>query len=146
MKFCPKCGAQLDDNAVFCSSCGANFGTGAQADVFDHTSEFDAKDVSENKVYAMVLYLMGILGIIIALLASKDSPYLKFHIRQVVKLQVVSILSAIVIALLVWTIIVPIVGGIWVVVIAVVQIICFFRVCMGKSVEPPIVRSIGFLR
>lgn len=86
MKFCSKCGAQLDDNAVFCPSCNSSVapaqpGMNAYVDPYDHTAEFDAKDVSNNKVYAMLLYLMGIVGIVIALLASRDSDYLKFHIR-----------------------------------------------------------------
>ena len=37
----------------------------------DHTAEFDAKDISDNKVMAMLPYLMGTIGIIIALIASK---------------------------------------------------------------------------
>ena len=27
MKYCTTCGFQLDDNAMFCSACGANFGS-----------------------------------------------------------------------------------------------------------------------
>lgn len=151
MKFCPKCGTQVDDNANFCPSCSTNLNTGVPAaspyvDPYDHTAEFDAKDVSDNKVYAMLMYLTSIVGIIVALLASRDSEYLKFHIRQVVKFLVVEILSCVVMAVLAFTIIVPFVGGIWMLVLVVVQIICFFRVCAGKSVEPPIIRSIDFLK
>lgn len=151
MKFCSKCGAQLDDNAAFCPSCNSNVAPAqpvmnAYVDPYDHTAEFDAQDVSNNKVYAMLLYLMGIIGIVIALLASRDSEYLKFHIRQVVKFEVTTILSGIVMAILCWTVIVPIVGAIWMAVLFVVQIICFFWVCAGKSKEPPILRSIGFLK
>ncbi len=151
MKFCPKCGTQVDDNANFCPSCSTNLNTGVPAvspyvDPYDHTAEFDTKDVSDNKVYAMLMYLTSIIGIIVALLASRDSAYLKFHIRQVVKLLVVEILSCVVMAVLAFTIIVPFIVAIWILVLAVIQIICFFRVCAGKSVEPPIVRSIGFLK
>ena len=42
-------------------------------DPYDHTSEFTAKDISDNKVIAMLVYLMGTIGIIVALLASKDA-------------------------------------------------------------------------
>ena len=48
-------------------------------DPYDHTSEFTAKDISDNKVIAMLVYLMGTIGIIVALLASKDSPYLDIY-------------------------------------------------------------------
>lgn len=153
MKFCPKCGTQVDDNANFCPSCSTNLNTGVPAaspyvDPYDHTAEFDAKDVSDNKIYAMLMYLTltSIIGIILALLANRDSEYLKFHIRQAIKFLVVEVLSATVICVLVITFIVPVVGGIWMLVLVVVQIICFFRVCAGKSVEPPIIRSIDFLK
>ena len=61
-------------------------------DPYDHTSEFTAKDISDNKVIAMLVYLMGTVGIIIALLASKDSPYLSFHVRQALKFTVLEVL------------------------------------------------------
>lgn len=151
MKFCPKCGTQVEDNANFCPSCSTNLNQAVPAvspyvDPYDHTAEFDAKDVSDNKVYAMLMYLMSFIGIIVALLASRDSEYLKFHIRQVAKFLVVQILSCVVMAILAFTIIVPFIVAIWLLVLSVVQIICFFRVCAGKSVEPPIIRSIDFLK
>ena len=70
MKYCPKCGAQMEDNAAFCPNCGNNAqpnGSPNQApvyaapepDPFDHTGEFDAQDISENKVLCMLVYLMG---------------------------------------------------------------------------------------
>ena len=146
MKFCPKCGAQLDDAAIFCPACGTNFQSGAQSNQYDHTAEFDAKDVSDNKPYAMLVYLMGIIGIFIALLAARDSKYLQFHIRQVIKFQVTQVLVGIVMAVLFFTIIIPIAGAIFLGVLFVIQIICFFRICSGKSVEPEIIRSFKFMK
>ena len=146
MKFCPKCGAQLDDAALFCPACGASFQTGAQASPYDHTAEFDAKDVSDHKPYAMLVYLLGFVGIVIALLAGRDSKYLQFHIRQVIKFEVITILTGIIMAVLAITIIVPIAGAIFLAVLFVIQIICFFRICAGKSVEPPIIRSFSFMK
>ena len=53
MKFCSNCGAQCEDNVVFCPSCGNSFdpakASAASADPFDHTAEFDPKDISDNK-------------------------------------------------------------------------------------------------
>ena len=111
----------------------------------DHTAEFDPADVAENKLYALLAYLTSVIGIIVALLADKESPYLKFHIRQVLKLTIVETLLALIIAILSWTVIVPIVGGIAMVVVLVVEIICIVRVCGNKSVEPPIISSLKFL-
>ena len=85
MKTCPNCHAQLDDSSIFCTSCGTQFGAvppqqnavppqqnavppqqnavpPQQAfvpayDPYDHTAEFDPKDISDNKVFAMLCYL-----------------------------------------------------------------------------------------
>ena len=110
----------------------------------DHTDEFDASDISKNKIFAMLVYLMDFMGIIIALLAG-PSEYVRFHVRQALKFTVVEVLTAICIAVLVWTVIVPIAGAIFLVVLLVIKIICFVQVCKGKACEPAIIRSIGFL-
>ena len=158
MKNCPKCNSQLEDNAAFCGTCGFNFSAPpvqgyqnpqqmyAQYDPFDHTAEFDAKDISENKVFAMLVYLLGVVGVIIALLASSSSAYTKFHLRQALKFTVVEVLTGLVSLLLVWTVIVPIVGGIFIGILEIIKIICFFQVCSGKAKEPAIIKSFNFLK
>lgn len=121
---------------------------------YDHTAEFDPKDISDNKVFAMLVYLMGILGVVIALLASHASPYAMFHVRQSLKLTVTGTLAliaaAIVAVVLVWTIFIPLIVlvayGIVSVILFVLQIICFFNVCYGKAKEPAIICKLGFLR
>ena len=151
MKICPKCNTQLDDNAIFCSNCGAQFGVpqGQYAtvyDPYDHTAEFDAKDISDNKVISMLVYLMGWIGIVIALLGSHSSPYVSFHVRQALKFCVVEMLMALCTVILAWTFIVPIAFLIMEVVLFVIKIICFFQICSGKAKEPAIIRSLGFLK
>ena len=95
---------------------------------------------------AMLPYLMGTIGIIIALLACRDSAYTYFHVRQALKITVCTILVTIITAVLFFTVIVPIAGGICAVILFVVKIICFFQVCSGKAKEAPIVSSFGFLK
>ena len=81
MKFCPNCGSPLEEGAVTCPNCGDPLTQNAEpapapyVDPMDHTGEFDAADISENKVIAMLPYILGIAGLIIALLARSDSPY-----------------------------------------------------------------------
>ena len=170
MKVCPTCGAQLEDTAQFCPNCGYNFGQAApqgapvqqfqqdpnyqqpqyqqpQApvgyDPFDHTSEFDYQDVSENKLFAILMYFTAVIGIIIALLVNKDSAYLKFHIRQIIKLMIAEFLCVVLM-------IIPILGwiaaGICSLIITIIWIICLVKTCKGKSVEPAIVRNWNFLK
>ena len=52
--------------------------------------------ISENKVLAMLCYLMGVIGIILALLGSHESRYAGFHVRQVLKFVVVEALLVII--------------------------------------------------
>lgn len=128
---------------------GAAYGMPQQQpyiDPRDHTAEFSPKDISENKVIAMIPYLMGTVGIILALLASKESPYVAFHVRQAMKLAVCNVLLGICMGVLFWTVIVPIAAAVCMIIILVVRIISFFQICSGKAKEVAIVGSFGFLK
>ncbi len=149
--FCPKCGKEIADGSVFCPECGANLQGAAAPEAkaavnYDHTAEFDAKDISDNKCYALLLYLTGVVGIIIALLAAKDSEYLKFHTRQVIKYMVVSTILTLCAAILCITIIVPFAAGVCLIIVFVLKVISFIQVCQGKAIEPAIIRDLGFLK
>lgn len=167
MKTCPRCNTQLADDAVFCTGCGAPVSAGAPEtpipqnpmgapnpmpsyqpmyDPYDHTAEFDPKDISDNKVFAMSVYLLGWIGIVISLLAANKSDYAGFHVRQALKFTVVQTLMPLIAILGAITVIIPIAVGIMNIVLFVVEIICFFQVCGGKAKEPAIIRSLGFLR
>lgn len=115
-------------------------------DAFDHTSEYEAKDISDNKVVAMAVYLLGVVGMLIALLAAGNSPYAQFHVRQALKFTIVSTLATIAAAVLFWTIIVPILYVILSVALFVCKIIAFVQICGGKAKEPYIIRNLSFLK
>ncbi len=149
MKICPKCHLSFDDAANNCPECGnpltyVNMEEDAAMTPTDHTAEFNPVDISQNKVLAMVPYLMGWIGIIITLLAAGSSPYAGFHVRQALKIQVCATLVSIVGALI------PIIGwiaiGLFGILVLVLNIICFFSVCKGEAKEPPIVSSFSFLK
>lgn len=164
MKICPTCNAQLNDDAAFCTNCGTFFNDApayqqtpnyqnyqtyqapAAADPYDHTAEFDAADISENKVIAMLIYLLGIVGIILALLMSNQSKYVGFHMRQSLKILVVDTLAGLCAAILCWTLIVPLAASILIIALSVVKIICFVQICKGQAKEPFIIRKITFLK
>lgn len=163
MKQCPNCAHTCDDNTTFCPECGLKFAAAGGAgftsqnpnpnpgagyipyDPYDHTAEYDPKDISDNKVVAMIVYLLGAIGVIIALLYQK-SPYVNFHLRQALKFLVIDTLTILVMGILAWTVVVPIVGAIFLVVLFVLKIVAFVNICGGKAKEPAIIRSIGFLR
>ena len=58
----------------------------------DHSAEFDGKDIADHKLFAMLPYLLGILGTIVALLVAKDSPYVGFHVREGIRILVSEVL------------------------------------------------------
>lgn len=147
MKFCTKCGAQCEDAANNCPSCGTAFGAPAPAVVYadpkDHTAEFDAKDISDNKIYAMLCYLFGLMGVIVAAICAKESPYVKFHMTWALRITVAMGLSVLLA-------IIPVLG--WIA-YAVAEIIClvlmiigFVQVCKNKAKEPGIVSNLTFLK
>lgn len=167
MKICPTCNTELDDNAVFCHNCGAKQDQENQAnqgaapngysqnyynpqppksDPYDHTREFDAQDISDNKVISMLVYLMGVMGVVIAMLGSRESRYVAFHVRQSLKITVLMILLGIAAMVLCWTVVVPFAAGICALILLVVKVICFFQVCSGKAVEPYLIRNFSFLK
>lgn len=169
MKTCPKCNTQLSDDAMFCTNCGTSFQNANPqpqqnayqntqqtytqpvapvVNVYDHTAEFDVQDVHDNKIFAILCYIMGIVGVVVALLArnSVNSPYLSFHIKQSLKISITAVLVSIISVVLAWTCIVFIAGMVCNVILEVVAIICFFQTCSNKSVEAPIVRSLPFLK
>lgn len=145
---CPRCGTEVQEGKSFCGNCGApiNGSIPPYVNPYDHTAEYTSEDISENKVYCMLPYLFGILGSVAAVLLAKDSEYARFHIRESVKLAVIEMLVGIISAVLCFTVIIPIAGGICVIILLVLRIICFFQVCGGKAVEPAIIRSFSFLK
>ena len=159
MKVCPNCqNTNVADDAVVCPSCGTAFVAPQQnnqipqqapvqpvVDQFDHTAEFDAKDIADNKLYAMLIYALGLAGIIVALLKKDDSAYLAFHLKQGLKLLIVSTVLTVVTTVLCWTFIVPIVAGIAFVALFVLEVMLFIDVCNNKAKEPYLIRNIKFL-
>ena len=173
MKNCPNCNAQLPDDAVFCTNCGTNLGAAPvqppapqqpqqqpqqppyqppapapAPNPFDHTDEFSEEEVHDNKIFALTVYALSFIGIIIALLAksSDNSQYLRFHIKQELSILITQVLVGFATAVLCWTCIAPIAGCGLLAFLGVVEIICFINVCRNKSIEPLLVRKLKFLK
>lgn len=150
MKVCPQCRLSYNDTDEICGKCGGTLITlePQPAPVFranetDHTAEFDPSDISQNKVIAMAPYLLSWIGIVIALLASGSSPYVAFHVRQALKIQICAVLAG-------FFSIIPILGwiatGICMLLALIINLACFLDVCRSKAREPMIISKFGFLR
>lgn len=183
MKMCPNCRSQVNDEAVYCPVCGTGIGVAPQyihqsapktetqfqpvqsnqnpvyvppvpyVDPYDHTADFDVKDISENKVLAMLCYLLGPLGILMAQLAAGKSQYAAFHINQAMKLTVAEVLGLLALTLgacLLWEIRLRVLMLFMVAVgllgLIALHLICFFLVSKGKAKEVYIVRNLKFLK
>ncbi len=111
-------------------------------DPTDHTSEFDAKDIADNKLFALIPYFSLLLGLI-AGIYLKESAYMKFHIRNSIIFTVAEVLVAIIciIPFLGWVI-----GFVCFIVLGIFKIVAVIWVFQGKAKEIPVLNSIGFLK
>ena len=94
----------------------------------------------------MSAYILGVVGVIIALLAANKSEYAGFHVRQSLKISLVETLIGMCSVFLAFTLIIPVAGFICLGICFVLRIIMFFNVCSGKAKEVPIISSLGFLK
>ena len=112
----------------------------------DYTHTFNQEDISKNKVFALGVYLMGILGIIIAMLAAQKSPFAMFHAREAMKLQLTTLLFALITIVLAFTIVIPILYLVWMIIALVLTIICFVRAAKGQAKLVPIIGNMGMFK
>lgn len=179
---CPNCRNQIPDEAVYCPVCGTGVGAVPQftaqqfpaptasdnandthppvytspvpyVDPYDHTADYDAADIAENKVFALAMYLLGPLGILIALLAAKESRYTAFHVRQSLKLTVAEVLGTIALAVaafLMWSLrmrgLMSFIVTVALIGLIAVRLLCVLCVCKNKVTEAFLVRSLRFLK
>lgn len=118
----------------------------------DKTSEFDPKDVSDNKVWAILSYCFIV--VIVAIIAKKDSPYVKYNANQGLVVFILMVISSIlgsVLGLILGGI--PVVGFLvslifWLVDIALTLLEVFGIVnsAMGKAKELPFLGKIKLLK
>lgn len=166
MNTCPNCHVELKPDARFCPVCGTAVHLiipnssipipesmpelepiiPVAPDPHDHTESFDPEDIKATRLVCMLVYLLDFAGIIIGLLAARDSEFTTFHIQQSMKFTVLEVLLGLAAGLLCWTVLVPLVAALAMVVLTVIKFICFLQVCKNKAVDAPLVRNIGFLK
>lgn len=116
---------------------------------YDHTAEYDQKEISDNKIYAVLPYLLGWIGVLVALLACRTRTngcsYIDFHVKQALRITVVNTLLGIIALALCWTFVAPVICAVCMAVMWIIKIIGFFSVCRGNAKELPIIRGMGFL-
>lgn len=118
MAYCVKCGTKVDEGVKFCPSCGATTAAPEKAaqneqqstqndfagklqninNTADTTANFDAGDIQNNKVMAVLAYL-GLLWLI-PFFGCKQSPYAQYHCKQGLNLMLLEIAYIILSAIL----------------------------------------------
>lgn len=154
MATCPNCGAPLPEGVSFCTNCGAAAPVSSESasasgatykDPYDQTGKFSTVEIAEGKLYALAAYLLGPLGMIIALLGAKNNRFTMFHLHQSLRFAILYVFLGLIAAVLCFTVIVPIVAGIAIVVLMVIELIAVIQACGGQAKEAAIIRSIDFL-
>lgn len=162
MKNCPRCNAQMEDNAVFCQNCGFSVAQQAEpqaqqpqynqyaaapapvVDQYDHTAEFSAEDVSENKLLAAVIYVQAYSVLLLHLLHRAQeslSILISISSRDLNHLLLMFFLGVIGVVLS-WTCIFAIAAAVCEVIVLVCNYICLFKSLANKSIEIPVIRSL----
>lgn len=164
MKICPVCRYTVSDDAEFCTHCGAPFAAQPEPspdsadnkvpptpvppytyapvhNPYDHTDEFDTQDVTANKLYASLPYLLSVFGVIIALLVAKDSAFVMFHVRQALKLILAEVIFIGIAVALIWTIVATLVAAVGVLILMILQYVGFYQAATGKATDLVLVRN-----
>lgn len=186
MAFCSNCGQKLDDNTNICPSCsvqeeqatttentqgantqGANTqGAASQPNVFqklndtsDTTSEYDSKDIENNKILALLSYLSIL--VLIPMFVAPNSKFARYHVKQGFTLFLAYIGLAIVNFLLgfikttkyVWGIpyqttpgIVVFIGWLLSIPLLILSILGIINAVQGKAKELPIIGKFTILK
>lgn len=112
---------------------------------WDKSALFSGTEVKEYRLTAVLIYLLGIVGIILALITDKNSPYLKFHINESLKITVITASLTAISALLSFTFIIPALAGAGIIACSVVRLISAYKTLNGKSENAVIIRNLTIL-
>ena len=136
MKYCPHCGAEIADDVRFCPTCGKETVVVVTA---SPDPEFDPQDIADNRMLAMLGYLsMGVLP----MLGCRNSAYAMHHVNQALWLYIGAIVCTLASSLLAFTVIIPILGGICLIVLLVFEIMGIVRALKGSGAYLPFVKNL----
>lgn len=156
MKYCSRCNAELEDNVLFCSNCGAKLDYSEDAqkrvtqtqDSDDRTAEFDEEDIKSNTVMAVFAYLGALC--LVPLIARRESAYTMFHANQGLVLFIISCATGVLMRALAD---IPFVGTVLSLVLSAVDIaLLVFMIAgivnavKGRAKELPIIGKIKLIK
>ena len=83
MKYCPQCGAQVEDAGVFCPTCGYQFETQQASTAhksYNSRQDAEQQDANENRAMGIMAYIGPL--VFIPAFAAKGSRFAQFHANQ----------------------------------------------------------------
>lgn len=95
MAYCNNCGAQLDEGAKFCPSCGTVQGS-AQQNASQAAPVLD--DAQQNKAMGILAYLSFL--VLVPLFAAQNSPFARYHANQGLVLFIAEVAYGILVSIL----------------------------------------------
>ena len=176
MKFCGKCGTQIEDNVKFCPGCGAAVETKVENNAqqaqpasqppqndfsqkiqnlnntADPTAEFDAQDITSNQAMAILAYFGPL--VLIPIFAAKQSKFARYHSNQGLVLLIASILygiaysilSSIILAISWRLYFIVSIIGLVSIVITILAIIGIINAATGRAKELPLIGKFKILK
>ncbi len=112
---------------------------------WDKTELFSEDEVKKHRLTAVLIYLLGIFGVMLALLTDKESLYLNFHIKEELKITTVTAFLTLMAIVLFWTFIIPVICTVGIIVCSVINLIAAYRTLKGKSENAVIIRNLSIL-
>ena len=124
MKYCPHCGAEIADDVRFCPTCGKE----TVVVVTNTDPQFDPQDIADNRIMAM--------------LGCRNSAFAMHHVNQALWIFIGSMLCSLAAGILAFTVIIPILGGIALIVLFVFEIMGIVRALKGSGKPLPFIEKL----
>jgi len=179
MAFCKNCGTQMDDSTKFCPSCGTGTEPTAPqqptqqqtqqpqyqqapptppnnfSDMLntpDTTSQYDPKDMADNKTMAILSYILFFVPLLMGL--HKTSPFVKFHANQGTVLFIAAALYGVAYGILTAILIfIPIIGWLIIMLLGLASLL-FLGLCImgiinavnGQAKQLPVIGKFNIIK
>ncbi len=171
MAICTKCNITVEDNVKFCPACGSpieeqpqetaapapeknDFSSKVAAlnDTADTTAEFEASDIEQNKIFAVLGYLSWL--VLVPIFAAPKSKFARFHANQGLVLAItevawwiVTAILGIILSAISWRLgFISTILGLVNIVFVILAILGIVNAANGKAKELPIVGKFKILK